>query len=204
VIQRHDDVEGFILAGGQSARMGGDKALLKLGGVPLLQHVTRRVEPLVARLTIVGPPDRYAAFGFRVIPDARPRLGPLGGIATALSHSANDWNLVVACDLPYLTAEWLDFLIVRAQASQADVLLPQTAHGAEPLCAMYRTRCAAHIAGALQRGVRKITEALTGLTIDSIRPQQWKTFDSAGSLFKNMNTLADYEEARARLEGARR
>jgi molybdopterin-guanine dinucleotide biosynthesis protein A len=200
---RHDQVEGFILAGGESGRMGRDKSLLELGGVPLLQRTAQFIEPLVARIAVVGPAGRYEALALRVIPDDAPGLGPLGAIATALRHSTSEWNLILACDLPYLTAGWLDLLIRRALASRADALLPLSEGGPEPLCAMYRTSAGAAIAAALERGVRKITDGLAGLEVEQLSANEWKKFASAGRLFKNMNSPADYEEARAWFERAK-
>jgi len=189
--------EGFILTGGASSRMGRDKALLELAGVPLALRAARLLASLVERVTLVGPPQLYTALGLPVLPDLQSGAGPLGGIATALNSSRGDWNLVLACDLPYVTRAWLQFLYERANASAADILLPESDTGPEPLCAMYRTRAAAHISAALARGVRKVTDGLVGLSIERILRADSKPFDSAGRLFKNMNTPADYEEARA-------
>lgn len=195
------NVAAFILAGGSSSRMGADKALLEWNGEPLLLLAARLLDPLVASVTVIGEPARYAALGLTVVPDDVPNLGPLGGIATALRISRLPWNLVVGCDLPYLTAAWLEFLISRALASRGDVLLPEGPRGPEPLCAVYHARCAPVISTALQRGVRKVTDGLAGLVIETLPHQDWKAFDSDGCLFKNMNSPADYEWARARLKG---
>lgn len=178
--------------------MGRDKALLEIGGVPLALRAARLLEPLVADVTLIGDPRRYVALGVRVVPDDEPNLGPLGGIATALRVAATPWNLIVACDLPFLTREWLGFLLERATASQADALLPSSAEGhAEPLCAAYHRRCEPAIRAALARGVRKVTDGLAGLRVAQMPHTEWKQFDSRGRLFKNMNSPADYEEARA-------
>jgi molybdopterin-guanine dinucleotide biosynthesis protein A len=192
-------IEGFILAGGESSRMGRDKALLELDGVPLLVRTARLVESVVGPPTVVGNPEAYQSLGLRVIGDDWPSAGPLGGIVTALRASSAPWNLVVACDLPYLTRPWLDYLISRALASEADAVLPMNARGAEPLCAMYHKRCEPGLRAALKRGTRKITEGLEGVRAEYIEPSEWKVFDSGGLLFKNMNSPEDYEEARARL-----
>ena len=180
--------------------MGADKALLDLDGQPLLLRAARLVEPLAASVTVIGDPARYAELGLAVIPDDVPNLGPLGGIATALRISRMPWNLIVGCDLPYLTAAWLEFLISRALASRADALLPDNVRGPEPLCAMYHARCAPVISAALARGVRKVTGGLAGLVIETLPHAEWKAFDSDGCLFKNMNSPADYADARARFE----
>ena len=181
--------------------MGRDKALLEFGGMPLLVRTARLLEPRVAAVAVIGPAERYAALGLRVVPDDRPGLGPLGGLATALRVSRSEWNLVVGCDLPYLTGMWLDWLIARALDSPADAVVPESERGLEPLCAMYRGSCAAVLADALARGVRKLTDAVAALAMEKITAAQWKALDSSGALFRNMNTCADYEEARARLEG---
>ena len=181
--------------------MGRDKALLEFGRVPLVVRIARLLEPRVAAVTVIGPPERYAALGLRVVPDDRTGVGPLGGLATALRISLSEWNLVVGCDLPYLTGEWLDWLIARALESSADTVVPESEHGLEPLCAIYRARCAAMLAAAIERGERKATDVVATLGLEKITAAQWKAFDAAGALFKNMNTPADYAEARARLEG---
>jgi molybdopterin-guanine dinucleotide biosynthesis protein A len=191
---------GFILAGGESSRMGRDKALLRLRGVPLILRTARLVESALHHPpTIIGPSQPYRNLGWRVVEDDWPGAGPLGGIATALRVSTADWNLVVACGLPYLTGPWLDFLVARAGKSHCDAVLPMNIAGAEPLCAMYHKRCGAAIRAALKSDVRKVTAGLARLRIQAIAPAEWKPFDSDGFLFRNMNSPADYEEAKRRL-----
>jgi len=181
--------------------MGRDKALLELEGVALIVRTARLVESAAARCAIVGDTVRLEGLELLVIEDEFPGAGPLGGIATALRASGAEWNLIVACDLPYLTREWLEFLIGHAMQSDADAVLPMNDRGAEPLCAMYHKRAEAAIRGALDRGVRKVTDGLAEVRIKFIEPRDWKGFDSDGLLFKNMNSPADYEEAKLRLEG---
>lgn len=198
---RFEQVEGFILAGGNSVRMGCDKGLLEIGGVPLVVRAARRLAPLVRRVTLIGPLGRYDALGLTIVPDDEPGQGPLGGIATALRVTECDWNLVVGCDLPYLTAEWLEYLIGEALTARADVLLPVSAHGRdEPLCGMYHRRCGPALRVELGMGIRKVTTGLATLLLAKLPYERWKQFDSRGRLFKNMNTPEDYQEARRELE----
>ncbi len=196
----YTQVEAFILAGGASSRMGRDKALLEIGGVPLLARTARLLEPLVAGVTVIGPPERYTASGLHVVPDDWPGLGPLGGIATALGISRREWSLIVGCDLPYLSAAWLEWLITRALASPADALVPESTRGLEPLCAIYRTRCGPALAAAVTAGVRKVFDAVTRLAPERLTPAQWQALALGVEPFKNMNTPEDYAEARAKLE----
>jgi molybdopterin-guanine dinucleotide biosynthesis protein A len=200
-MQRFDQVAAFVLAGGASSRMGRDKALLEIAGVPLLVRTARLVEPLAAGVTIIGSPERYAHLGLHIVPDDAPSLGPLGGIATALRISVAPWSLVLGCDLPYLTATWLAWFLARALSSNADAVLPRTVNGVEPLCAMYRTSCAATVAAAIARGVRKVTDGFAGLAVQYVDEAEWKAIEPRDVLFKNMNTPEDYDEVRARLEG---
>ncbi len=203
-MKHYRQVAGFILAGGASSRMGRDKGLLDFGGVPLIVHTARVLRSLVAEITVVGSPTRYAKLGLRVIADkaqARRGLdirgcGPLAGIATALAATHARWNLIVACDLPYLSTEWLDWLLSRAVVSRGDAVVPRTERGIEPLAAVYRRECVTKITGALAHGVRKVSGAIQELGVEFVYPREWRHCDSDGSVLRNMNTPEDYEEAR--------
>jgi molybdenum cofactor guanylyltransferase len=199
---RAGEFAGFILAGGRSSRMGRDKAVLEIDGVTMLDRAIDLLRRVGVEPMVVGSfGDSPRLTSVPGIPDDWPRAGPLGAIATALRESAAPWNLVIASDLPYLTAEWLEFLLRRARESSAEAIVPMNDGGAEPLCAMYNKRAEAAIRAALQNGTRKVTEGLANLRVDYIEPEEWKGFDSDGFLFKNMNEPADYEEAKARLGG---
>lgn len=179
--------------------MGRDKALLEIGGVPLLERTARLLEPLVAGVTVVGPPQRYTALGLHVVPDDELGLGPLAGLATALRLCEAPWALVVGCDLPYLRADWLAWLTERALASPAEAVVPESSGGLEPLCAVYRSGCAGALARAIGRGVRKVTDGLAEIFVERVAAIEWQGPDSLGTLLKNMNTAEDYAEAQARL-----
>jgi molybdopterin-guanine dinucleotide biosynthesis protein A len=204
VVTCYRQVAGFILAGGASSRMGRDKALLDFGGVSLLLHTARLLEPLVATVTVVGPPRSYAALGLRAIADeenapGRPEKtgrGPLAGIAAALAATHSRWNLIVACDLPYLSAEWLNWLLSRALRSRGEAVIPRTERGIEPLAAVYRRECGATITAALARGVRKVSDAIGELRVDLVYPREWRRIDPSELILKNMNAPGDYAEAR--------
>lgn len=191
---------GFILAGGESTRMGRNKAALELDGVPMLLRTARLVESVAGAPSVIGNLNGADSCGLATIADEWPGAGPLGGIATALAASKAPWNLIVACDLPYLTKPWLEFLVQRALASPGDAVMPTNTRGAEPLCAMYSRRCEQAVRAALASGIRKVTDGLKETLVELIDPFEWKAFDSEGLLFKNMNSPEDYEEARRRFE----
>jgi molybdopterin-guanine dinucleotide biosynthesis protein A len=205
-VKRYSQVAGFILAGGASSRMGSDKGLLDFGGAPLILRTARLLESLVAEVTVVGAPQRYEGLGLCAIADEseeltrrgkdEPGRGPLAGISAALAATHSRWNLIVACDLPYLSAEWLDWLITCALRSRAEVVIPRTGRGIEPLAAAYRRECGAPVAGALARGLRKVSDAIKELRLDLVYPHEWRRIDPNGLVLKNMNAPGDYEEAR--------
>ncbi len=188
--------------------MGQEKGLLEFGGEPLIARTARLIKPLVSEVTMVGSPELHAGLGFSVIADWNVGGGagkekvrtPLVGIATALSVTKSPWNLILACDLPYLTAEWLDWLLTRAMASRAQIVMPRTPGGLEPLAAVYRGECAAPIMVALDRGVRKVTDAMTKFRMEQLLESKWKHLDPQGRVLRNMNTPQDYDEARKFLE----
>ena len=194
------DIAGFILAGGESSRMGRDKALLEMAGESMIVRTARLVKSVAGSATVVGSLEIYQRFRLRTIRDDWPGAGPLGGIATALRASEAAWNLVAACDLPHLTQEWLVFLVERARRSKAEAVVPRNERGAEPLCAMYNKSCEAAIWLALDRGVRKVTDGLAHLKVEYLEPGEWKVFDPDGLLFKNMNSAQDYEQAKKDME----
>ncbi len=132
--------------------MGRDKALLELGGVPMIVRTARLVESVVGSATVVGDSAAFRSLGLRTIADDWPGAGPLGGIATALRAATAPWSLIVACDLPYLTRPWLEYAVARALASEADAVIPMNATGTEPLCALYHQRAEQGIRGPLVLG----------------------------------------------------
>src|SRR6516165_5082771 len=114
---------GFVLVGGRSSRMGRDKALLPAGSRTLAEQIAHSVRQAAGNVTLIGDPEKYASLGLPVISDAVKRRGPMGGIYTALLHSKEDWNLVVACDMPGLTPDFLRALIQAAGRSPQSCLV---------------------------------------------------------------------------------
>jgi len=200
----NSSVRGYVLAGGASSRFGRDKALVRFGAAPLLLQVVQLAQTCASGVAVVAAVQKYLDLGARleIIEDQWPGEGPLGGIITALQHTAAtdrsvEWNLILGCDMPFLTAEWLAFLVdhVRDGDKEIQVILPHSAQGPEPLCACYRTSAADALKNVFDRGVRKVTQALKEVRTEVLDESVWKRFDSAGRLFWNMNTPADFEEA---------
>ena len=150
-----------MLTGGRSSRMGCDKALLPFRGGTLVESVARAVELAAGSAVLVGNPQLYEHLGYPAIPDLYPGAGPLGAILTAFDHSSADWNLVAACDMPELSA---DFLRLLVDAADGDAVVPIGPSGRlEPLCAVYHRRSRPVLERALGRGRRSVRAALEGL-----------------------------------------
>jgi molybdopterin-guanine dinucleotide biosynthesis protein A len=200
-------VRGYVLAGGGSTRFGQDKALARIDGAPMIVRLCRLFDGWTDGAAIVGSAGKYGGFATACFADRWPGEGPLGGIITALLETALSgdgvaWNLIVGCDMPFLSEDFLRYIADRALRSGCDVVTPKSAHGLEPLCACWRTDAAGKLRAVFGSGVRKVTEAMKQLDVEVLDESQWKRFDSAGRLFWNMNTQADYEQALAAVQAA--
>ncbi|HEY1470276.1 MAG TPA: molybdenum cofactor guanylyltransferase [Candidatus Acidoferrum sp.] len=198
-------VLGYVQAGGGSTRFGRDKALVEFGGKTMLAQTTELVASVCGEAIIVAADGKYPDTPAPLLADRWPGQGPLGGILTALQSSAqrgaqSSWNLIVSCDMPFLTREWLEFLCQRALRSAAQVVVAESTNGLEPLCACWKTAAMPGVQEAFGSGVRKVTEAMKRLPMEVLDESVWKRFDSHNRLFWNMNTPADYEEAKRILE----
>ena len=185
-----------VLAGGQSRRMGRDKALLPLGGQTLIERVLAAAHPLGYPRVIIGDPTAYTHLKLPVLPDRRPKLGPLGGLYTVLSTTAAP-VLLLACDLPFLTPDFLRYLVSRRGPHQA--VVPHTATGLQPLCALYEPSCLAAVETAIQADQLGMRDLLSNLNLDLIKEKDWRPYDEHGLLFANLNAPEEYERAQAAL-----
>ena len=175
-----------MLAGGKSSRMGRDKALLPFRGGALAGHVAAAVAAAAGCVTLIGDPQKYGHLGYPAMPDRSPGVGPLGGIESALSYTEADWNLVVACDMPGISVEFLRGLLDAAERLEAAALVPLGPSGRlEPLSAVYHRRCLEPVRRALDTGVRKITDVLAGLDV-----ARWSVDDDG--VFENLNTPEEW------------
>lgn len=187
-------VGGFVLVGGQSRRMGRDKALLELHGKPLFLRAVELLRPRVAQVTLLGPPARYSGFGIPVVAERRPGRGPLAALCAGLESSSYQWDVFLACDLPFLEGRFLEFLLQRAMEGGAEAVVPRTADGWQPLCAAYHRSCLARMQKSLARARAGIVEVLESLRVDCLGADKLAQDGFSPRMFKNVNTAADWEE----------
>jgi len=191
----YSDLSAFILAGGQSTRMGRDKALVTIGGRTLLERVLESARAVTDDVRIVGDPAKYAAFA-PTIPDIFPGCGPLAGIHAALRTSDREVNLILAVDVPFVTAELLRYLIDRAEElpmSLATVV--RTTNGWQPLCAVYRREFAELAEKSMRGGRYKIDALFDASGTRVIVEEELHAAGFSEGLFRNLNTPEELEKA---------
>jgi molybdenum cofactor guanylyltransferase len=198
---------GFVQAGGGSTRFGRDKALVQLAGQTMLARTVELVASVCDSVQIVAPTGKYTHPGATLLADRYPGEGPLGGILTALlamqlASTTQSWALIVSCDMPFLSEDFLAFLGARASQGKSQVLVPESFSGLEPLCACWHASAFPSVQAAFDSGVRKVTEVMKRLPMEVLDESVWKRFDTEGRLFWNINTPEDFEWARRILEKA--
>lgn len=186
-----------ILAGGRARRLGGlDKSQLVIDGRTVFDRQLCVLRTVVDRVIVVAnEPARFAGSGVTVVEDLVADAGALGGIYTALS-SEKESVLVIACDMPYLTAPFLSYVLNAAH--DADVAVPQTADGYHPLCACYTQACAGPIGRRIQTGALKVLDLFGDVHVRTIDPVEIAAFDLDGRLLFNINTPDDLARARTK------
>ncbi len=192
------EVTGIVLAGGQSRRMGQDKAALPLGDRSLLAWIIRRVWAVCRQVIVVArEATAYPDCGAIVIGDRRPGCGPLGGLHSGLSATETPYAAVLACDLPFVEPALLAGLMARAPGW--DVVVPHAFGRPQPLCAIYHRNVAQTAEAILRRGGGSLRQLLANpdLSVLYIPEEALRVWDPSLSSFINVNTPEEYERAKA-------
>jgi molybdopterin-guanine dinucleotide biosynthesis protein A len=194
-----------ILAGGQARRFGGrDKGALLVDGRSIRDRQITELATLTSDILIVGGPEnprpeRTAASGraerapaSRRVQDRVPGCGPLGGLHTALLESAGDLTIVLACDMPCVSAPMLVHLCTLAR--DVDAVVPRTDRGYHPLCAVYARTCLEPVARRLAAGRLKMTDLFEDVRVRVVTAEELSAFGDVRRLLANVNTPADHRE----------
>ena len=179
-----------ILAGGLSRRMGRDKAALPAGDGTLIEHLVRRLAPMVDETIIAGGSGGPDLDGVRLVEDRYPRHGPLAGIHAGLSGARFPDVFVVACDLPDVEPALLRLL--GALATDFEAVVPRVDGRPQGACALYQRGLASRIEALLQAGERSIKSLLAASHVRYVDPEELATVDPLLRSFRNINTVADY------------
>ncbi|HVM71843.1 MAG TPA: molybdenum cofactor guanylyltransferase [Anaerolineales bacterium] len=195
-----------LLSGGSSTRMGQDKALMPFLGRPLIQRILERLQPMAEE--VILSTNRPADFAFLNLPsyaDIRPNSGSLGGLFTCLSVAGHSILAAVACDMPFVNLALFRYERLLLSQTGADVVIPATPGGLEPLHAVYRREtCLPAVHAALEAGEFKMTGWLSDLSVRVVLPDEVARFDPQGLAFWNLNTPQEFQaaEEKAKLSDA--
>lgn len=186
-----------IQAGGQSSRMGEDKALKTFLGRPLIQRVIERLAPIADELIVTtNRPEDYSFLSLRLIPDLNPGRGALGGLYTAIASASNPFVAVVACDMPFASATFFEAATRLMVEEGVDVVIAKSEEGYEPLHAVYRRgTCLPAIQAAIDADEWKVIAWFPQVKARVLTPEEIKHYDPTGLAFWNVNTPEEFIEA---------
>ena len=185
--------QGFILAGGASRRMGTDKSRLRLEHQTFTERIAETLLQLTDSVTIVGRMSDDS--GLPVVADIYPEWGALGGLHAALSACQREWAIVVACDLPFVTAELFRTLYENRLDHEAIVPV-QPDNRPQPLAALYRVEpCRERATALIEAGRRRPLDLLDAVRTRWVSFAEIRNLTQAERFFVNINTPSDYYEA---------
>ncbi len=189
-----------IQAGGQSSRMGQDKALKLFLGRPLIQRVIERLQPIADELLVTtNHPEDYAFLNLPLFTDLKPGRGALGGLYTALFSAKHSIVAVAACDMPFANAELFKAASDILVREEADVVIAKTDEGYEPLHAVYRREtCIPAIEAAIASDKWRMDSWFPQVRIRLLMPEEINCYDPDGLVFSNINTPEDLAQAEQR------
>jgi molybdopterin-guanine dinucleotide biosynthesis protein A len=186
-----------IQAGGQSSRMGEDKALKTFLGRPLIQRVIERLAPIANELIVTtNRPEAYTFLDVPLISDLKPGRGALGGLYTAIASAAHPIVAVVACDMPFASATFIENASRLLAEEEADVVIAKSNEGYEPLHAVYRrATCLPAIEAAIDANQWKVIAWFPRVKVRVLTAEEMKPLDPAGLAFWNVNTPEEFAKA---------
>jgi molybdopterin-guanine dinucleotide biosynthesis protein A len=193
------DIEGFILTGGASSRMGTDKARLSLGGLTFIERIAGALQAITPLVSVVSARPESLNLGLPVVADIHRECGALGGLHAALGACRAPWAIIVSCDLPFVTGE-LFARLAAFRNEETDAVAPlQTDGRAQPLCALYSpARSLERIERLLREGERRPRALLRQVRTRWVAPAELIDLGDPELFFMNVNTPEDYRRARER------
>lgn len=187
-----------IQAGGQSSRMGEDKALKPFLGRPLIERVIERMSPIADEMIVTT--NRPADYAFlkttRLVSDLKPGRGALGGLYTAIASACHPLAAVVACDMPFASPKFFENGIRLMVEEEADVVIAKSEEGYEPIHALYRREtCLPAIEAAIDADQWKVIAWFPQVRVRTLSPNEVKALDPSGLCFWNVNTPEEFAQA---------
>jgi len=197
-----DGITGVILAGGSSRRMGENKALLKIGGLTLIERVYAVMDTLFSDVIIItNTPELYCSIPCRTVADIYPGAGSIAGLHAGLHASPSKWIFAAACDMPFLNTELIRLLCRRKNGF--DAVVPMNCYGLrEPLHALYNRSSLQVMQQTIEKGDKSILILLDQLRTRYISHQQVKMIPGGEESLRNVNTPEEFAAVRELAPGA--
>jgi molybdenum cofactor guanylyltransferase len=189
------EVSCIVLAGGKSARLGRNKVAETIGSKSLLERVVSCLSAFNSDIIVVTAresslPQLTNYPGLRIIEDIYPGKGTIGGIYTGLTASETFYNLVVACDMPFIKLDLMRYMIDQAEGY--DVVIPKTNNQIlEPLHAIYSRNCLSPLEFLIKQGRLSVLELYPMVRVKYIDESEITKFDPEHISFFNINTESD-------------
>lgn len=187
-------VSGIILAGGENTRIKTEKAFIQLGTKTLIENTICLFKKIFSEIIIVtNSPRSYLKFKTKVVEDLIKNKGPLGGIFSGLCFSTNELNFVVACDMPFINSDLVNYIIQKPQ--EYDVVIPEINGKTESLFARYSKNALPVIFSHLLKDELRVQDILSELKVLKITSKEIERFDPKHLSFFNINTQDDLKKA---------
>ena len=186
-----------ILTGGESKRMGSDKARVVLSGKPMLEHITAQLEPLFSDILLSVRTERGDVSYPQILDDTEARA-PMVGIKSALERVHTAWIFVIACDMPWVSTRLIQHL--AALRSQHDAVVPEAFDRPQPLFGFYHKNCLPQMEERIKQGQRSMMRLLDDLDSYVLGEQQVKAIDPTLRSLVSLNSMNDVKKAE-RLNG---
>lgn len=194
-------VSGVILAGGNSQRMGRDKAWLEFNGQPLIAVIAERLRTVVDEVIIAADDiKRFAPFADRCVPDVYRGIGTLSGIHAGLQAASHDLTLIVGCDMPFLDPRVLVWLVEESRG--VDLVVIKHELGLEPLHAVYRKSCLPAVEATIRSGERCAFAFYDQIRVRFVHPSEIPSPHPDRSSFFNVNTPEQWHQALQQAQAA--
>lgn len=192
------NVTGVLLAGGESRRMGRDKAGIELDGVTTAKRTIDAFRPLFADIFAVSKTTgRFADLGCREVADIFEEMGAMVGVLTALKEAKTDYIFVAACDMPFIDRDVVELIVSKGAGFQA--ALPLISGKGDPLHALYSRDCFGEMLAFMEKEGKSLNRFIEGLPDDQVRyvsEDEIREVDPEALSLFNMNTPEDLEKAR--------
>lgn len=187
-----------IMAGGKSSRMGRDKSFVQVGGQTIIERVLQRTANLgqAETILITNQPGDYAHLGLPMVSDVIEDKGSLGGIYTAITHSQQEYTLVIACDMPFVSAPLLKYMLSFINENhQYDVIVPRVDGYPQGLHAIYRKTCLEPIRERVEANQLKVIGFYEDMAMRYLDETEYQTYDADKAAFININTPEELQKA---------